>query len=152
MISIILYLQLIMQMQSILTNAAGSPDVLQKPEHILLFVKHVLASTEKSHSPGKLARNPQTTTLNMQDLRIVEEDHNDLSDDADSDDEIPETHGILGEAEMTETAAAVNLLLAVLEGDLYTLCVCGRCLLRSLQPMKTFQHEQRQCSMKFSAC
>lgn len=139
-------------MQSILTNATGSPDVLQKPEHILSFVKHVLASEEKMYSPGKLARNPETTTLKMQDLRIVPEDQDVLSDDADSDDETPETDDILGEAEMTETAAALNLLLAVLEGDLYILCACSRCLLRFLQPTKTFQHEQRQCFMKFSTC
>lgn len=114
-----LYLQLIIQMQSKLTNAAGSSDVLRKPEHILSFVKHALASTEELSGPREPASNPQATTLKMQDLRIVPEDHDELSDDVDSDDETPDTEGALGEAEMTETA--VNLLLAVLEGNPYVL-------------------------------
>ncbi|EGN93069.1 hypothetical protein SERLA73DRAFT_163744 [Serpula lacrymans var. lacrymans S7.3] len=108
---VMLYLQLIIQMQSQLAGNASS-NILSKPEHILLFVKHALEPSDVGQPEGQ-SREPQGSMhgLSLKDLRIVPEEDDDSLQDSDSDDETPEHGGL--DYEMIETA--VNLLLATLE-------------------------------------
>jgi hypothetical protein len=108
-----LYLQVIMQMQTHLTEKAGSSNILSKPEHILSFVRHALTSVTTQHSINEGAQHEAADSLMIKDLRIVPEKDS-LSGGDDSDDEDTHTSGISIEDEMTSTA--VDLLLAVLEG------------------------------------
>ncbi|KIJ70504.1 hypothetical protein HYDPIDRAFT_143972 [Hydnomerulius pinastri MD-312] len=111
---VLLYLQLVMQMQSQLSGNSTSTNILKKPEHILLFVKHAL---ETSATAPSIATTQKTSRgLGLDDLRIVPEDEDKLPEDGDSDDEQPgEANGNPGEDDMTETA--INLLLATLEAN-----------------------------------
>lgn len=109
-----LYLQLIIQMQTQLSESTGSSSILSKPQHILSFVKHVLDST--TVVPPKVNRDSQRKiddSLNLKDLRIVS-DEGDFLDGGDSDDELSEGTSIPADEEMTATA--INLLLAIFEG------------------------------------
>lgn len=109
-----LYLQLVIQMQTQLLDSAGSSNILSKPGHILSFIKHTLDPT--AVSPPRAERNSRRKadgSLNLEDLRIVSEE-DDFSDGEDSDNEMPEGTNIPADDEMTETA--INLLLAILEG------------------------------------
>lgn len=109
-----LYLQLIIQMQTQLAEKAGSSNILNKPEHILSFIKHALTTPIVHYnSASEQVRHLTTDALKLEDLRIVPPE-DDLSEEGDSDDEGSEAPGVSADAEITETA--VNLLLAILEG------------------------------------
>lgn len=109
-----LYLQLIIQMQTQLSESAGSSNILSQPEHILSFIKHALGSTIIAPPQANQRTQPKAeASLSLKDLRIVPE-KDDFTDEGDSDDETPEASGVSVDDEMTETA--VNLLLAILEG------------------------------------
>lgn len=90
-------------------------DVLKKPEHILMFVKHVL---EDAQMPGKSqtsTRRPKGTGLGLEDLRIIRDSNDeDGGGSWDSDDE-DEGSGNTVPDEITVTT--LNLLLALLEGN-----------------------------------
>jgi hypothetical protein len=111
----LLFLQVIIQMQTQLAESAGPSNILTKPEHILSFIKHALTSATTAQPPTKnQGPQPETTgSLRVVNLRILPQ-NDDLSDDGDSDDETVHPFGISIDGEMTETA--VDLLLAVLEG------------------------------------
>jgi hypothetical protein len=102
----LLYLQLILQMQTQL-----STSVLSKPEHVLSFVKHALGS-ELPPSTGPSVRPVSKKGLGLKDLRIVEETTSEAkdSDDEESDDFMG------GKDEMHVTG--ITLLLSILEGTL----------------------------------
>jgi hypothetical protein len=111
---IILLLQLIIQMQSQLSDDNSSSNILKRPDHILSFVKHAL---ETATIPEHVTRGPGHTAhdgLRMEDLRIIDQEDTVLDEEVDSDDESPGDAASPDE-EMTETA--VNLLLSILEGE-----------------------------------
>lgn len=90
-----------------------STTVLSKPEHVLSFIKHALASV-----PSSFNRRPVESAfkkgLGLKDLRIVESipEPND-SDDEEEDDGADDAGG--GKDELLVTA--ITLLLSVLEGN-----------------------------------
>ena len=101
-----LYLQLIIEMQSQLAESAGSANILSKPEHILSFVKHTLSTSASRESELSSHHDPKVETLRI----VPEDDH--LSEDGDSDDEDSAVAGTSSD-EVIDTA--INLLLAILE-------------------------------------
>ena len=111
----LLYLQLIVQMQSQLSDDDSSTNILKKPDHILAFVKHAL-DTDTGQSVSKAPRKQQPRKgLGLEDLRLVDTAEDESDDEADSDDEdAPSSPSPLRDEDMTATA--LNLLLAVLEG------------------------------------
>ncbi|KAH9844158.1 uncharacterized protein C8Q71DRAFT_731516 [Rhodofomes roseus] len=109
----LLYLQLILQMQTQLATDDSASSILNKPDHILSFIKHALesAASPAAQSPKREPR-ANGGGLNLQDLRIVDEEEEPEVDEGDSDDEGPEM-GASGDDEMVATS--VNLLLSILE-------------------------------------
>ncbi|KAH9938290.1 uncharacterized protein B0H18DRAFT_1081018 [Fomitopsis serialis] len=66
----LLYLQLILQMQTQLATDDSASSILNKPDHILSFIKHALESA---------VRKPREWQgLHLEDLRIVEEEENEV--------------------------------------------------------------------------
>ena len=96
--STLLYLQLIMQMQTNMSHGKSSSNILHKPAHLLSFIKHVL---DRIHHPSNEG---------LHDL-----DWDNISDEADSDDDTPGATIVTSDEEMTETS--LNLLLSILEGE-----------------------------------
>ena len=78
----LLYLQLILQMQSQLATDDSASSILNKPDHILSFIKHALESASPAPGPSKR----ESRGLHLEDLRIVEEAEDEL-EEGDSDDE-----------------------------------------------------------------
>lgn len=111
----LLYLQIIMKLQTQSETNDSSFSILKQPSHILSFVKQALESTrERQKAPPKPRRDPRAG-LSLADLRIVEDDEEDFDDSGDSGDSDDEDDGLDSEEEMTSTS--LNLLLSVLEGD-----------------------------------
>jgi hypothetical protein len=104
-----------MQIQTQLSDASPSTNILKKPEHILMFVKHALEDTRVSIKPHTSDRGPKRKGLGLGDLKIVQDpgDEDELGS-GDSDDE-DEAFGNTVPDEITVTT--LNLLLALLEGD-----------------------------------
>ncbi|KAF8490277.1 hypothetical protein JB92DRAFT_3010158 [Gautieria morchelliformis] len=100
----LLYLQLILQMQTQLSTA-----VLSKPEHVLSFVKHALGSEPPPSTAS--ARPVLKKGLGIKDLRIVEED---TSEAKDSDDE--ESDDSMGAKDEMQVRG-ITLLLSILEAN-----------------------------------
>ncbi|VDC05160.1 unnamed protein product [Peniophora sp. CBMAI 1063] len=120
----LLFLQLVVQMQTQMADGPATTNILNKPEHILTFVKHVLDSVIAASEPRPQPPEAKATKngIGLDDLRIVdEEEEEDLPDDeeeGDSDDEDadPEAKPKLPpDDEMTSTA--LNLLLSILEAN-----------------------------------
>ncbi|KAI9509135.1 hypothetical protein F5148DRAFT_1348955 [Russula earlei] len=112
----LLFLQLIIQVQTQMSKDGPSPsdNILNRPEHILSFVKHALQSVPIQDSTSKQASEGSSPRhgLTMDDLRIVRDEvQNDT--EGDSDDETSGVQGARPNDEMTETG--LNLLLSVLE-------------------------------------
>ncbi|RDB22555.1 RNA polymerase II assembly factor RTP1 [Hypsizygus marmoreus] len=105
----LLYLQITMQMQIHLSEGKSSSNILNKPMHLLSFIKHVLEPTATPSRTGQRA----TSTLDQ--LRIYEAPDEDLADEGDSDDDTPGSEIINPDNEMIETS--VNLLLSILEAN-----------------------------------
>jgi len=112
----LLYLQLIIQIQVRLADASSSTNILKKPEHILMFVKHALEDTQMSRKPQTPIRRQKRAGLGLDDLRIVPDsgDEDEISS-GDSDDE-DEGSGNTVPDEIAVTT--LNLFLALLEGKL----------------------------------
>ncbi|KAJ8522977.1 hypothetical protein ONZ45_g477 [Pleurotus djamor] len=113
----LLYLQLVIQIQSELTQGNSPSGVLAKPSHILSFVKHALESAlptaVKSPSSATTSK-PASNGLTLESLRIVDDDSLEQDQvDGDSDDEDPDDAPVAPDIEITETA--INLLLSILE-------------------------------------
>ncbi|KAL0949934.1 hypothetical protein HGRIS_009961 [Hohenbuehelia grisea] len=107
----LLYLQLVIQIQTQLTESGSASNILGKPSHILSFIKHALESAIGSQQAPPVASAPK---LPLEKLKIVEDDlPHQLDDEADSDDESPDSVSINPDDEITETA--LNLLLSILE-------------------------------------
>ena len=111
----LLYLQLIIQIQAQLTDASPSTNILKKPEHILMFVKHALEDSQMSREPKRPARRPKRTGLGLDDLRIVPDSGDE--DEIGSGDSDDEDEGSLNAAPDEITVTTLNLLLALLEGE-----------------------------------
>lgn len=111
---VMLLLQLIIAFQSQLDNTA----ILSRPRDVLEFVRHALeasgtpSSTVISGTLGRGISNERSKGLLREDLRIVQEEQDDLEIGSDSDDE--DNEEVEGK-DMVETA--VGLLLAVLEAN-----------------------------------
>ncbi|KAF8138702.1 hypothetical protein EV363DRAFT_1521850 [Boletus edulis] len=108
----LLYLQMIIQMQTQLSNDSSPTNILRKPEHILLFIKHALgpqAVHDTSATPNKTER---LRGLGLDDLKIVDKTKD--FGGSDSDDDLGELDG--DQAENSMSGTAINLLLAILEG------------------------------------
>ncbi|KAI6047223.1 hypothetical protein EDC04DRAFT_2622339 [Pisolithus marmoratus] len=108
-VRVLLYLQIIMQMQEEFSGDSPPQGILKKPEHVLQFVKHALepSSTELESKSGQ--------SLGLADLRIIPEYEPSIPEDSDSDDEGPERTASKPDDDTTETA--INLLLATLEAN-----------------------------------
>jgi len=115
----LLYLQLIMQIQAQLTDASPSTNILKKPEHILMFVKHALEDAQVSGKPKRSPRRPNRTGLGLDDLRIVPDSVG--QDEIGSGDSDDEDEGSPNAAPDEITVTTLNLLLALLEGELFRL-------------------------------
>ncbi|KAH8105986.1 hypothetical protein BXZ70DRAFT_886180 [Cristinia sonorae] len=113
----LLYLQLIVQVQTQLSDDKSRANILKKPGHILSFIKHALESSMTEPSATSLRLKQEPKGLGLKDLRIVDEEEvTVLEEDADSDDEdSPEAPSQLKDDDMTVTA--VNLLLSILEAN-----------------------------------
>jgi hypothetical protein len=119
----LLFLQLIVQAQTQLSSDGSlSNNILNKPEHILSFVKHALqndAMLQDSAPKQRAQKSGAPAGLTVDDLRIVRRDEQledeDLDKGGDSDDETPESERAQPDDEMTITA--LNLLLSLLEGN-----------------------------------
>jgi hypothetical protein len=114
----LLYLQLIVQIQAQLADANSSTNILKKPEHILMFIKHALEDAQMSKQLQTPARRPKRTGLGLDDLRIAPDPDADEIDSGDSDDEDGSSANTAPD-EITVTT--LNLLLALLEGKLFRL-------------------------------
>jgi len=115
----LLYLQLIVQIQAQLADTSSSTNILKKPEHILMFVKHTLEDTQVPRKSHMTVRRPKRTGLGLDDLRIVSGsgDEGEMgSGDSDDEDE-----GSANVAPDEITVTTLNLLLALLEGKLVRL-------------------------------
>ncbi|KAJ3558366.1 hypothetical protein NM688_g970 [Phlebia brevispora] len=113
----LLYLQIIMKLQTQSESGESSFNILKQPEQILSFVKNALDSgREERTGPESKARKQSHEGLSLADLRIVEEEDEDEEpgEEGDSDDE-GGGGGIDLDEEMTSTA--LNLLLSVLEAN-----------------------------------
>ena len=108
----LLHLQLIMQIQAQLADASSSTNILKKPEHILMFVKHALEDMHVNRKPQTPARRPKRSGLGLDDLMIVP----DFDDEVDSGDSDDEDEGSENTASDEFTVTTLNLLLALLEG------------------------------------
>jgi hypothetical protein len=107
----LLYLQLIMQMQARLSDSKASGNMLKKPEQILTFIKHTLNAARMKPvilDDPDLHDDLEKLRLNRGPNII------DLTDEADSDDEMSDSEAFTTDDEMTETS--VSLLLSILEG------------------------------------
>lgn len=111
--STLLYLQLILQMQTQLATDDSASSILNKPDHILSFIKHALESATSPIVPQKRERRSNDVGLHLKDLRIVDEDEDAEIHEGDSDDEEPEP-GASADDEMVTTS--LSLLLSILEG------------------------------------
>ena len=109
----LLYLQLIIQIQAQLADASSSTNILKKPEHILMFVKHALEDTQMPRKPQMPVRRSKRAGLGLDDLRIVpDSDDDDEIGSRDSDDE---DEGSANTVPDDITVTTLNLLLALLE-------------------------------------
>ncbi|KJA30045.1 hypothetical protein HYPSUDRAFT_125960 [Hypholoma sublateritium FD-334 SS-4] len=97
-------LQIIMQMQKRLSEGTTS-NILQKPDHLLSFIFHVLDAAGMTLQAGTDAGPPRRPRLPVEDTL----------EDADSDDEAPDSEVIGPDDELIETA--ITLLLSILEAD-----------------------------------
>jgi len=78
-----------MQMQM---SGGESKSILNKPEHILSFVKLALETGTVASTPSIVHKKSETQKmrgLTLNDLRIVDDDEEDRATDRDSDDEVP---------------------------------------------------------------
>ncbi|KAH7887770.1 hypothetical protein F5I97DRAFT_1951957 [Phlebopus sp. FC_14] len=108
----LLYVQMIMEMQTQLSSGRSSSNILSKPDHILLFVKHALGSDSPAAPVGSKRESSQG--LRLEDLRIVRGDE--FTEGSDNDGEgYDEANSDIGEDNAIETA--INLLLATLEAN-----------------------------------
>ncbi|CAL1711574.1 unnamed protein product [Somion occarium] len=113
----LLYLQIVMQIQSQLSSDDSSMNILKKPGHILTFIKHALETATAAPVATSAMRQPKlkSSGVRMEDLRIVEEEEPEI-EEADSDNEAEAASDVeSGEDDMTATA--VNLLLSILEAN-----------------------------------
>lgn len=101
----LLYLQLVMQMQ---TQLEGGLLGLKDPGHVLGFVKHALEDANRAKEAPQSEVRPRKTGLDA--LKIVPDEEE--QEEGDSDDDMPDSERY---DEMTETA--VNLLLSILEAN-----------------------------------
>jgi hypothetical protein len=108
-----------MQIQTQLAEGSSSTNILKKPEHILMFVKHALEDAQTSRKPETPARRPKREGLGHEDLRIIQSSDDEYGiGSGDSDDEDEGSTDVVPD-EITVTT--LNLLLALLEGDLFRL-------------------------------
>lgn len=107
----LVYLQIIMKLQSGTDSSESPLSILKQSDQLLAFIKHALESAREQHTAGSAkAARESSHGLNLSDLRIIEpEDEADTGGDSDDEDE--------GDTDEELTSTALNLLLAVLEGD-----------------------------------
>jgi hypothetical protein len=117
--SALLYLQLVMQMQTKLADRNESSNILQKPEYILSFVKHVLDSATTPASDTRPPRDNRPEDVFRLDNAATQPAGDTLCCESDSDDE--DDVKLPLDDDMTETA--INLLLSVLEGGRAASCL-----------------------------
>ena len=100
-------------MQTQLATDDSASSILNKPDHILSFIKHALESATSPTVPQKRERQSDGGGLHLEDLRIVNEDEDAEVHEGDSDDEELEP-GASADDEMVTTS--LSLLLSILEG------------------------------------
>ena len=127
-----MYLQLIVQIQAQLADGSSSTNILKKPDHILMFVKHALEDTHVPRKPQLPVRRPKRTGLGLDDLWIVP--NSDGEDEIGSGDSDDEDEGSVNVAPNEITVTTLNLLLALLEGKLSRLRSPSMCSRHESQP------------------
>ncbi|KAF9451696.1 hypothetical protein P691DRAFT_723445 [Macrolepiota fuliginosa MF-IS2] len=108
---ILLYLQIIMQMQKQLSEGTTS-NILKKPQQMLTFIHHVLESANSSFSSE--VRDTEQSRLEEK-LKFIPTAPEVEDVEGDSDDDMPDSEIVRPDDELTETA--ISLLLSVLEAD-----------------------------------
>ena len=113
---VLLYLQVILQMQQQLSEGTTS-NILQRPRKMLSFILHVL---ETANNPGSTEHRQAERSSLEEKLRIVPSisEAEDMTDEGDSDDDVSDSENIQPDDELIETA--LNLLLSVLEGNVFS--------------------------------
>lgn len=135
----LLYLQLVVQMQQQFSSD-DSLGILKKPEHILSFIKQVLAprQSDSSHT-----RTEQVGGLRMEDLRIVPQESEGELEDGDSGDEGEGAEGATERPGHDMKSTAVKLLLSVLEGTLSAFQLSVHTSTRHRKRIRTYLHATR---------
>ncbi|KAF5364260.1 hypothetical protein D9756_000652 [Leucocoprinus leucothites] len=110
---ILLYLQVIMQMQKQLSEGTAS-NILKKPQQMLSFIHHVLESGNPTPSEYQRAEEPKLEER-LRIVSLASEPEDAAVNEGDSDDDMPDSETIRPDDELIETA--INLLLSVLEAD-----------------------------------
>lgn len=87
-------------------------SILENVQHVLSFIAHALEPTATSHFEALKDRATRSSTPGLEGLRIVDND-DDYGNDAHSPDSLESGDPVAQDLAFT----AVNLLLAVLEGD-----------------------------------
>ncbi|KAJ3561227.1 hypothetical protein NP233_g10321 [Leucocoprinus birnbaumii] len=110
---ILLYLQIIMQMQKQLSVGSTS-NILKKPQQMLLFIYHVLESASSvTPEPQQAGRSKPDEVFRI--VPSAPETEDEEAYEGDSDDDMPDSEAIRPDDELIETA--INLLLSVMEAD-----------------------------------
>ncbi|KAF9009097.1 hypothetical protein BDQ17DRAFT_1349522 [Cyathus striatus] len=102
-IRILLYLQIIMQMQKQLSQGSTS-HILQRSRDVLFFIKHILESAKGASTKLSIKKTVQLFSEQLDEL-----------EEYDSDDDMPDSERSGPEDELVEIA--LSLLLSILEAD-----------------------------------
>ncbi|KAJ3722990.1 armadillo-type protein [Lentinula raphanica] len=114
----LLFLQLIMQLQTQISDSSKSAGLFSKPIQILTFIKQALETASPRSelvSPKKKATSPGKGELRLSDLRLNPDDEENHDSEGDSDDDLSDSEAFTANDEMKETS--ITLLLSVLEGN-----------------------------------
>ncbi|KAJ4478038.1 hypothetical protein J3R30DRAFT_3290326 [Lentinula aciculospora] len=108
----LLYLQLIIQLQTDMSDSSKSAGLFSKHIQILTFIKQALetASSQSQSVPLK-----KDVPLRSVDLRLNLQSEEDPASEGDSDDDLSDSEAFTADDEMTETS--ITLLLSVLEAN-----------------------------------
>ncbi|KAK7470681.1 hypothetical protein VKT23_002103 [Stygiomarasmius scandens] len=113
----LLYLQLIIQMQAVMSEGSSTSGIFKNPAQVLGFIRQALDNitliSDESSVKKEERERPQ---LDIGRMHLVDDDESDERSEAgDSDDELPDSEKYTADDEMTETA--INLLLSLLEAN-----------------------------------
>ncbi|THV08587.1 hypothetical protein K435DRAFT_772052 [Dendrothele bispora CBS 962.96] len=112
----LLYLQMIIQIQTVMSEGSSASEIFKRPTQVLEFVRQAL-DTPPSLDTSSIKNQERRPQLEIGSNNHLGDDGDpdEGSDSADSDDELPDSERYTADDEMTETA--INLLLSLLEAN-----------------------------------